>query len=530
MRARTTPALVALLAAPALSQNTYYVDDDAAPGGDGSSWGAAFADLQDALNAHAIEGGAGLIRLAAGTYFPSLRSDPGDPRSASFYLAPELRIEGGYAGPAQPDERDTLRYESVLDGDIGSPGFAPDNCRHVVIAKSVDSSAILDGVVVQNGYSESKAGGGLVVEGAEALFLDCTFRSNWAGFEGGAVDLDGRATFDGCRFIGNTVDPLGEGGAAVYARDGGTLLRCTFEDNGPCPRGGAVYWDTGHPSSIVGCLFAGNRAGVGAAIYQAKGLLHVNHCTIHDNLGSNNGAVFAASLSTLDLQNSVLWGNGVPPLDAHHQRDVSVSHCVIEGGYDGAVASLDADPLWIDPANRDYRLGCGSPCIDSGNTARVLAVSDLEGDDRVVDGDSDGVAQVDMGADEFDAAWSAEGALVVGGSLRFRFTAPPAEAGNLAAVFLSQGTGGAGGGIPVPGTEEWIALEPDWLFYTWNGCPTVFRVVPVAECPGVVTAPFPLDPSLAGFFAHFAGVSVAPEGAVVSVTPTRAFVIGAGTP
>jgi hypothetical protein len=54
----------------------------------------------------------------------------------------------------------------------------------------------------------------------------------------------------------------------------------------------------------------------------------------------------------------------------------------------------------VDPGNGDFHLGPCSPCIDAGDNAADLPAHDFEGDDRVLDGDGDGTATVDMGVDE----------------------------------------------------------------------------------------------------------------------------------
>lgn len=83
-------------------QNRWYVDASAAPGGDGSTWGQAFAHLQDALAAaFGIPDETHEIWVAAGTYHPDRSmSNPqgsGDPLT-TFDLLGSTSIFGGFSG------------------------------------------------------------------------------------------------------------------------------------------------------------------------------------------------------------------------------------------------------------------------------------------------------------------------------------------------------------------------------------------------------------------------------------------------
>jgi hypothetical protein len=70
--------------------------------------------------------------------------------------------------------------------------------------------------------------------------------------------------------------------------------------------------------------------------------------------------------------------------------------------HDNGTVSDPADDYWV---TGDYHLGPGSPCIDAGSHDApglgALPPEDFEGDPRVVDGNSDQVAIVDIGADEY---------------------------------------------------------------------------------------------------------------------------------
>ena len=162
---RTFFALVAgalAWASVAQAQTTWYVDDDASPGGDGSSWTTPFDDLQGALD---VATGSDVIRVAGGTYVPSALYDPNDPnppsdpRNATFRLTGQVELYGGYAGlanPGDPDERDISSYESILTGDLAGndgPGFAnnEENAYHVVYAFGAEVTGRLDGFTITAG-------------------------------------------------------------------------------------------------------------------------------------------------------------------------------------------------------------------------------------------------------------------------------------------------------------------------------------------------------------------------------------------
>ena len=72
------------------------------------------------------------------------------------------------------------------------------------------------------------------------------------------------------------------------------------------------------------------------------------------------------------------------------------------GQYSDNGNNIHEDPLFVDPTNGDFHLQSTSPCIDQGdNNAPSIPAEDFEGDSRIIDGDGDSNAVVDMGADEF---------------------------------------------------------------------------------------------------------------------------------
>ena len=108
------------------------------------------------------------------------------------------------------------------------------------------------------------------------------------------------------------------------------------------------------------------------------------------------------NFSSLTVTNCILWDDTGGEIH-NSSATPDVTYCDIEGGYDGTGnigEDPGDDPLFV--SGDDYHLQAGSPCIDAGsNTAPSLPDTDFEGDSRIIDGNGDGVARVDMGVDEY---------------------------------------------------------------------------------------------------------------------------------
>ena len=106
----TAAAMILTLTATVHAGSVLYVDDDAPPGGDGTSWKTAYQFLQDAL-VDAAQGSANEIRVAQGVYQPDRNEETPDgtgDREASFQLVNGVALMGGDAGIGAdaPDEGD----------------------------------------------------------------------------------------------------------------------------------------------------------------------------------------------------------------------------------------------------------------------------------------------------------------------------------------------------------------------------------------------------------------------------------------
>ena len=257
-------------------------------------------------------------------------------------------------------------------------------------------------------------GGGLssfrtVIHATKSAFL------NNQGAIGGAVHLNliSYPSFRDSVFRGNSASNIG--GAFYGFRDLVALVNCEITGNHATNFGGAYYADGTTLNMhilMTNVVISGNSAGdTGGGIYREQ-----------PGYGS-----------TL-LYNSVIWNNqdssGAGTASANHggpgaARLVGVNS-LVQGvnapGTDNLDGTLPAnDPLFqqpLDPATApstagNFHPGAGSPVIDKGNNqVRINAfygsnpppiplegnvLTDLDGNDRIADGDSDSIATVDMG-------------------------------------------------------------------------------------------------------------------------------------
>jgi len=431
--ALASPASILGWQAPAAAPGTIYVDVDATGASDGGSWADAYTTLQPALD----EAAAGdQIWVAAGTYKPVHESVPGNPRSATFQLKNGVALYGGFdpsAGDVEFGDRDWAANVAILSGDLGIAGNLYDNSYHVFYhpaALALDATAVLDGFTVTggnaNGGGELSDGGGMYNKGCSPTVAHCSFTGNSANIGGGMRNYSSASpTVTGCTFSEN-IASLG-GGMANHDSSSPAVTGCTFEGNlaqngagmlndhssptvSSCTfvgneavngSGGGMYNYTGSSPTLSSCMFVGNTAfsmGGGAVNYNA-GTPTLTNCTFSGNSANTGGGVYDFS-SLLTVTNSILWGDTPDEISLRGGAPL-VSFSDIQGGFAGA-GNIDLDPRFEDAATGDADLLLGSPCIDVGNNgAPNLPPYDFEGDPRVWDGDFDGTAKVDMGADEF---------------------------------------------------------------------------------------------------------------------------------
>jgi hypothetical protein len=264
---------------------------------------------------------------------------------------------------------------------------------------TIDATGIVDPVSVvtcTNGEVSGTILEGFTITGGRGTLS--YLGKKWGG---GMFNDDSSPTVDNCTFSDNTADA---GGGMANRGCSPTITNCTFSDNTADAGGGMFNGEigvVGSTSKVRNCIFSGNDAAWGGGMWNYMSSPTVINCTFSNNTGSIPG-MYNESSSDPTVTNCILWGNG----SVGQYQIVNVSNSTADVTYSDVqlgtgepwfgTGCIDADPMFRDALNGDYRLLSGSPCIDVGNNAAVPAdvTTDLDGKPRIVND------TVDMGAFE----------------------------------------------------------------------------------------------------------------------------------
>jgi len=176
------------------------------------------------------------------------------------------------------------------------------------------------------------------------------------------------------------------------------VTNCAFSGNSAVNAGGGMYGVNSSSPTVTNCTYIGNSAMNG-------------HALAFDSSGQ-------MLPSDLTMTNCILWDGG-DEIWNNDGSTVTITYTDVQDSFPGT-GNIDADPLFVDPVNGDFRLSPGSPCIDAADNTAVPVdiITDLDGNPRFVDdpdtpdsGNGDPPI-VDMGAYEFQGLpcpWDLDG-------------------------------------------------------------------------------------------------------------------------
>ena len=267
---------------------------------------------------------------------------------------------------------------------------------------------IKNSTIIGNIGSHDGDGGGIYCQDSSLAIEDSAILENIAGDHGGGIKLadcyDPPVRIIRCTISGNYSSEYG-GGMHFYRSPGVTVEDCVITDNfseewgggiscyeyseitvtnsilsgNQAHRGGGLYLSGQSHSQIANCIITENSAlswGGGICMWSSDTL--VENCTIAWNQCNNRGGGIHSVSTHYTLLNSIVWGNSAPngTSISISGNSVTASYSDVLGGEEavyivdyGTVTwqdgMIDEDPLFA--GEKDYRLGLGSPCIDTGN-------------------------------------------------------------------------------------------------------------------------------------------------------------------
>jgi len=303
-----------------------------------------------------------------------------------------------------------------------------------------NASPLIIGNTFINNHADKDGGAAAVYTiGAplqQAVIRDNVFMYNTALAKGGAIYLQESQTLvRGNRIIHNTA----RAGAGIFVNIPCSAGRALIQDNciaynktygaGWENVGGALAIVNHADSDVDGNIIRQNSAGRGDGIYIDDSVPRITN----NVLVANSQVEILVNQASPHIVNNTILGSrapstvGVDLLGTSYPRIVNniiafegygirgdgmavpiilynnvwmnlVAH--YSGVYAGAT-NLSVDPHLRDPVNEDYHLEAGSPLVDAGATDEAPS-ADLDGESRPIDGNGDGIAIADIGADEYN--------------------------------------------------------------------------------------------------------------------------------
>ncbi len=296
----------------------------------------------------------------------------------------------------------------------------------------VSASGTLTYTPTENKPLFIKGTGPVVLDGGDVECIFGSVRILYVNTTTLAEDGDADVSINGITFKeGNGCsdsDPHGGGIYAVTNSADITVSASVFTSNSTPGSGGGIYAATGGGAvTLINNLFSWGIAnrGAGAYVSTESGKVTLTNNTISDTIaqiGGEGGGLYLSlrgDAASAEIYNNIIWG----------------AHCCGIGGYDlyldndgdsNSIASavdlynnifsptafycntpgslLEGNNISAAPSlTSDHHLLENSPAIDAGCASPPggLPAMDMDGGKRVLDGNGDGVPDVDIGADEF---------------------------------------------------------------------------------------------------------------------------------
>jgi len=379
--------------------------------------------------------GADLLTISGGDAVPILYI----PATEAEVVILGCTFTGGYDSAAVRNSGGSVLYsfgtvrmtDCILDGNMadGLDGGALHN----------RGSMTLHSCQIENNEA-SNLGGAIVNWGGYLVLDNCAVENNSAGYLGGAIAnlMAGAVEIGASSFTANQ-SALG-GGVHNASSTSMEVAGCCFAGNTASSDGGAIQ-NLGALTSVNTTLTGNTASRSGGGLCQSGGTATLVNCTVTANTsdflnsGAGEGGGIFRGGGTVSLGNTVVAGNYDTPLNGgfgnirpdisgavttqgHNLVGIATGATGITNGVNGDLVGTSTAPLdaFLGPlaeyggSGMSHMPRVQSPVIDAGNSTLVASppfygppFSDQRGQafDRIIDGNGDGTAAVDIGAVEY---------------------------------------------------------------------------------------------------------------------------------
>ncbi len=222
------------------------------------------------------------------------------------------------------------------------------------------------GGIISNNLSEKNGGGA-----ENSTIYGAIICNNYSYKNGGGVYV---STVSNSVICDNIAEDNAGGGA-----DGSILYNCLVVSNK------ALGFIPGPPETNLGNGGGANNS-------------YLYNCTVANNYANYE----AGGVDNCKLTNSIVWDNIAENTNDNYSSG-SFDYCCTTPNPSSGNNNIEMNPLFMNPAERDYHLRVYSPCVDSGADLAGIIDDDLDDEARPIDGDVDGSPAWDMGCYEYDA-------------------------------------------------------------------------------------------------------------------------------
>ena len=207
----------------------------------------------------------------------------------------------------------------------------------MIFENGEDSTAVIAGFTIQNGYAD-QAGGILCVNSSPHI-TNCKIINNTAGY-GSGVHSFGSPTISSCMIMANTSTDYG----------------------------GGIFFDDYDSSNISFCSIVNNIAYTsGAGICCDRSNVNILNCTITNNSAYMSGAgIYIYDNSNMDITNCIIWGNDPDEIYVGGNNILNITYSDIQDTLWFGTGNISCNPTFCDTANTNFYLDSSSCCADAG--------------------------------------------------------------------------------------------------------------------------------------------------------------------